>query len=133
MFPEKNEAFLLTVGLWSEQDLFIFSWSMCIERHVVHLVEAVLYKLEGRGFNSRWCKWNFLLSLSFRLHYGPGVDSASNRHEYQEYFLGGKGSQCLGLSTLSPSCANCLETSWNPQSLSRLVQELLYLYLYHVH
>jgi len=21
------------------------------------------------------------------LHYGPGVDSASNRNEYQEYFL----------------------------------------------
>jgi len=27
---------------------------------------------------------------SFRLHYGPGVDSASNRNEYQEYFLGVK-------------------------------------------
>ena len=25
---------------------------------------------------------------SFQLHYGPGVDSASNRNEYQEYFLG---------------------------------------------
>ena len=25
---------------------------------------------------------------SFRLHYGPGVNSASNRNEYQEYFLG---------------------------------------------
>ena len=24
----------------------------------------------------------------FRSHYGPGVDSASNRNEYQEYFLG---------------------------------------------
>ena len=24
----------------------------------------------------------------FRLHYGPGVDPASNRNEYQEYFLG---------------------------------------------
>ena len=26
---------------------------------------------------------------SFRTHYGPGVDSASNRNEYQEHFLGG--------------------------------------------
>ena len=26
----------------------------------------------------------------FRSHYGPGVDSASNRNEYQEYFLGVK-------------------------------------------
>ena len=24
---------------------------------------------------------------SFRSHYGPGVDSAPNRNEYQEYFL----------------------------------------------
>jgi hypothetical protein len=23
----------------------------------------------------------------FRSHYGPGIDSASNRNEYQEYFL----------------------------------------------
>ena len=26
----------------------------------------------------------------FRSHYGPGVDSSSNRNEYQEYFLGVK-------------------------------------------
>ena len=25
---------------------------------------------------------------SFRSHYGPGVDSASDRNEYQVYFLG---------------------------------------------
>jgi len=25
---------------------------------------------------------------SFQSHYGPGVDSASNRNKYQEYFLG---------------------------------------------
>jgi len=30
----------------------------------------------------------FIYIKSFRLHYGPGVDSASNRNEYQEYFLG---------------------------------------------
>ena len=27
---------------------------------------------------------------SFRLHYGPGVDSASNRNEYHEHFVGVK-------------------------------------------
>jgi len=26
------------------------------------LVEALSYKLEGRGFNSQWCHWNFSLS-----------------------------------------------------------------------
>ena len=32
----------------------------------------------------------FIDIKSFRSHYGPGVDSASNRKEYQEYFLGVK-------------------------------------------
>ena len=40
----------------------------------------------------------------FRSHYGPGVDSASNRNEYQEYFLGGKGGRCVRLTTLPLSC-----------------------------
>jgi hypothetical protein len=30
------------------------------------------------------------------------------RNEYQEYFLGGKGGRCVGLTTLPPSCADCL-------------------------
>jgi len=45
---------------------------------------------------------------SFRPHYGPGVGSASNRNEYQEYFPGGKGGRCVGLTTLPPSYADCL-------------------------
>ena len=33
----------------------------------------------------------FLIDIkSFRWHYGSGVDSASNRNEYQDYFLGVK-------------------------------------------
>jgi len=32
----------------------------------------------------------FIDIKSFRSHYGPGVDSACNRNEYQEYFLGVK-------------------------------------------
>jgi len=32
----------------------------------------------------------FIEIKSFRSHYVPGVDSASNRNEYQEYFLGVK-------------------------------------------
>jgi len=28
--------------------------------------------------------------IKFRSHYGPGVDSVSNRNEYQQYFLGVK-------------------------------------------
>jgi len=38
-------------------------------------------------FDPSWCHWNFSLTLSSRSHYGPGVDSASNRNEYQDHFL----------------------------------------------
>jgi hypothetical protein len=57
---------------------------------VAQLVEALRYKPEGHGFDSRLCHWIFSFTYSFRPHYGPGVDSASNRNEYQEYFLGVK-------------------------------------------
>jgi hypothetical protein len=56
----------------------------------------------------------YFIDISFRPHYGPGDDSASNRNEYQEYFLRGKGGQFLGLTTLPPSCADCIEI-WEPQ------------------
>ena len=33
----------------------------------------------------------FIIDIkSFRLHYGPAVESVSNRNEFQEYFLGVK-------------------------------------------
>jgi hypothetical protein len=45
------------------------------------VVKVLCYKSEGRWFDSRWCHWKF------SSHYGPGVVSASNRNEHQEYFL----------------------------------------------
>ena len=51
---------------------------------------------------------------SFRPQYGPGVDIVSNRNGDQEYFPGGKRGRCKGLTTLPPSCADCLEI-WEPQ------------------
>jgi hypothetical protein len=35
------------------------------------VVEALHYKPEGRGFDSRWCYWIFLLTLSFRSQLWP--------------------------------------------------------------
>jgi len=52
------------------------------------VAKVLCYKSEGRWFEPRWCQWNFSLTYSFRSHYAPGVDSASNRNEDQEYFLG---------------------------------------------
>jgi hypothetical protein len=40
---------------------------------IAQLVEALRYKPEGRGFDTRWCHWNFSLALSFWPHYGPGL------------------------------------------------------------
>jgi hypothetical protein len=51
------------------------------------VVEALRYKPEGRGIDSRWCHWNFSFTYFYRPRYGFGVNSASNRNEYQDYFL----------------------------------------------
>ena len=88
------------------------------------LVEALRYKPEGRGFDSRWYHWNFSLTKYFRPHYGSGVDSASNENEYQKYFLGGKGARCLRLTTSQLYVPTVififLETSGPIQGLFRL-------------
>ena len=52
---------------------------------VVQLVEALRYKTEGHGFDPRGI---FRQHNPSQSHYGPGVDSASDRNEYQEYLLG---------------------------------------------
>jgi len=51
------------------------------------VVKVLCYKSEGRWFDPSWCQWIFAIK-SFRSHYGRGVDSAFNRNEYQEFFLG---------------------------------------------
>jgi hypothetical protein len=54
-----------------------------------------------------------------------------NRNQYQEYFLGGKGGRCVGLTILPPSCADFgilgASTSWNPKGLSSSVMGVLYI------
>jgi len=75
----------------------------------------------------------FIDIKSFRSHYGPGVDSASNRNEYQEYFLWGKGGRCVRLTTYHhpvPLSRNLgTLTSWNPLGHSRPVTRLRFTYL----
>jgi hypothetical protein len=33
-----------------------------LEHAVAQLAEALRYKPEGRGFDSRWCNWNFSMT-----------------------------------------------------------------------
>ena len=74
----------------------------------------------------------FIDIKSFRSHYGSGVDSASNRNEYQKYFLGGKGGRCVRLTTYHhpvPLSRNLgTLTSWNPLGPSGPVTGMLYLF-----
>ena len=65
------------------------------------VVRVLCYKSEGRWFDPSWCHWIFHWHKILPI----GVDSASNRNEYQEHFLGGKGGRCVRLTTLPPSCA----------------------------
>jgi hypothetical protein len=54
------------------------------------VVKVLCYKSGGRWFDSRWCHWNFSIDIILPIAHSPGVDSASNRNEYQEHFLGVK-------------------------------------------
>jgi len=47
----------------------------------------------------------FQMVSSFWPHYGLGVELTTNRNEYKEYFLGGKGGRCTKLTKSPPSCA----------------------------
>jgi hypothetical protein len=60
-----------------------------LSRGLYYLQSAVLQN--GRWLvRSQLVSVDFSLTKSFRSHYVPGVDSASNRNEFQEYFLGVK-------------------------------------------
>ena len=63
----------------------------------------------------------------FRSHYGPGVDSASNRNEYQEYFLGVK---TAGAVVTKSGNLNYLEPSGPVQACNGTALPLL-TYLLH--
>jgi hypothetical protein len=67
-----------------------------------------------------------LLNPSSR--YGPGVDSASSRNEYQESSWGLKSGRRVGLTTLPPSVSQMSEnveasTSRNPKGLHALYRD----------
>jgi hypothetical protein len=64
----------------------------------------------------------------FQPHYGPRVDSASNRNEYQEFFRGVKSGRRVGLTTLPPTMSRISEnvgasTSRNPKGFHGLYRK----------
>jgi hypothetical protein len=59
----------------------------------------------GRSRDRDPMRWIFSIHLSFQPYYGPGVDLASNRNEYQESSWMIKGGRRVGLTTLPPSAS----------------------------
>jgi len=62
------------------------------------------------------------IDLILQLHYGPGVDSASNRNEYQVYLLGVKANVHSADKLANFRCQlSSNSNSWSCKVLSRLV------------
>jgi len=64
----------------------------------VQLVEALHYKPEGCRFDSGWCLSDHTMALGLTQ---PLIEMRTRNISW-----GGKGSQCMGLTTLPPSCAD---------------------------
>jgi hypothetical protein len=72
---------------------------------------------------------DFFIGILILSHYGPGVDSASNRNEYQKYSVRRADNLTTFMCRLSRNLG--ASTSWNPQGLSRPVMGLLYLFFFY--
>ena len=119
---------------WSHSEYFIYIWNL----GYFALIPIVFSKSWGTTVAQwlRCCATNrkvagliparvsgfFIDIKSFRSHYGPGIDSASNRNEYQVFFLRVKANGAQGLQTYHrpvPLSWNLgTLTSWKPLSLS---------------
>jgi hypothetical protein len=106
---EDRQCFTLTrtnilSQIWVSRGGYYGMWRLFVRRYV-----RVFTNILGTAVAQwlRFCATNRKVTGSiptgvigfFRLHCGPGVDSVSNRHEYQEHFLGGKGGRCVRLTT----------------------------------
>jgi len=63
------------------------------------------------------------------LHCGLGSTQTLTEMNTRNISWGGKGGRCIGLKTLPPSCADCLEM-WEPQPSGTVMGIALPLYIY---
>jgi hypothetical protein len=105
------------------------------------VVEALRYKREGRGIESRWGGFFNLPNPSSRtlaLGSTQPLTEMSTRN-ILEMFSGVKSDQCVGLTTLPPSVSQLsrenvgTSTSHNPMGLHGPLQGYLYFFLFTLH
>jgi hypothetical protein len=83
-------------------------------------------------------RWIFSIDLILPATYGPGVDLASNRNDYQESSRGVKGCRRVRLTNLPPSVSRlsrenvAASTSHNPMGLHGLLQRALYFLIFFI-
>jgi len=113
--------------------IFTFHWCVYSIPLPYHSGKGAVLQIGRSLVRSQLVSVDFFIDIkSFWSHYDHGIDLTSNRNEYQGYFLGVKGGQCVRLTTYHhpvPLSRNLgTLTSWNPLDLSRSVMGLLYLY-----
>jgi len=97
-------------------------------RHaVVQFFEALRYKPEGRGFDSRWCHWHNPSDRTLALGLTQPLAEISTRNIswWQRWPVRRADKFTTFMCRLSWNLE--ASTSWNPQGLSSPVMELLYL------
>ena len=98
------------------------------------LVEALCYKSEGRGFDSRWCHWNFSWHNPSGRTMALGSTQPLTEMSTRNISWGQRRPvrRADNLTTFVCRLSWNLGTSpsWNPQGLFRPIMGLLYLYMF---
>ena len=93
-YPEQLKALkikglLPSIYVFNNVGVFHFSFMFRFHKHLLSSYWSEMDR--GRIVVKVLVSLEFFIGIkSFRSHYGPAVDSASNRNGYQEYFLGVK-------------------------------------------
>jgi hypothetical protein len=107
--------------------------SVLPSRAVAQLVEALRYKPEGHGFESRWCHWNFHWHNPSGRTMALGSTQPLTEMCTRNLSWGVKAAGAYGWQPATYMCRVSwnlgASTSWNPKGLSRPVMGMLYLYL----